>query len=80
MYRADHRVIFGEARWRSTLVTTADLHALLEKGLLWLRGDTARWNVDYACFARNLGQIKGSGLGDESVHLFPPEGVINVTV
>ena len=52
---------FGEARWRSTPVTTADLHALMEKGLLWLRGDTARWDVHYAFFARNVGQVERPG-------------------
>ena len=76
--RADHRVIFGEARWRSTPVTTADLHALMEKGLLWLRGDTARWDVHYAFFARNVGQVEEAGLGEENVHLFTPEDVTSV--
>ncbi len=73
--RADHRVIFGEARWRATSVTTADLHALMEKGLLWLRGDTARWDVHYAFFARNLGQVAVSGLDEENLHLFTPDDV-----
>jgi AAA+ ATPase superfamily predicted ATPase len=73
--RADHRVIFGEARWRNTPVTTADLHALMEKGLLWLRGDTARWDVHYAFFARNLGQVESAGVGEENVHLFGPDDV-----
>jgi AAA+ ATPase superfamily predicted ATPase len=73
--RVDHRVVFGEARWRNMPVTSADLHALMEKGLLWLRGDTARWDVHYAFFARNLGQIEGPGLGEENVHLFTPDDV-----
>ncbi|MBX7236417.1 MAG: ATP-binding protein [Caldilineales bacterium] len=73
--RADHRVVFGEARWRSTPVTTADLKALMEKGLLWLRGDTARWDVHYAFFARNLGQIETAGMDEENIHLFTPEDV-----
>ena len=76
--RADHRVVFGEARWRSTPVTTADLHALMEKGLLWLKGDTARWDVHYAFFARNMGQVEEAGLGEESVHLFTPDDVASV--
>ncbi len=73
--RADHRVVFGEARWCSTPVTTADLNALMEKGLLWLRGDTARWDVHYAFFARNPGQVAAAGRDDENVHLFTPEDV-----
>lgn len=77
--RADHRVIFGEARWRNTPVTTADLHALMEKGLLWLKGDTARWDVQYAFFARNVGQVAGAGLGEENIHVFTPEDVTGVS-
>ncbi len=76
--RADHRVVFGEARWRSTPVTPADLHALMEKGLLWLRGDTARWDVHYAFFARNAGQVEGADLVAENVHLFTPDDVTSV--
>lgn len=61
MNRADHQVIFGGARWRAAPVTTADLHVLMEKRLLWLRGDTARWDVHYVFFARNLGQVDMAG-------------------
>ena len=49
--------------------------ALLEKGLLWLRGDTARWDVHYAFFTRNSGQVEGTDLGAENVHLFTPDDV-----
>lgn len=77
--RADHRVVFGEARWRRAPVTTADLHALMEKGLLWLRGDTARWDVHYAFFARNVGQVAEAGLGEENVHLFTPDDITSVS-
>ncbi len=73
-----HRVVFGEARWRSAPVTPADLHALMEKGLLWLRGDTARWDVHYAFFARNAGQVEGADLAAENVHLFTPDDVTDV--
>jgi AAA+ ATPase superfamily predicted ATPase len=77
--RADHRVVFGEARWRSTPVTAADLNALMEKGLLWLRGDTARWDVHYAFFARSLGQVQIEGVDEENIHLFTPEAVTEVS-
>jgi hypothetical protein len=73
--RADHRVVLGEARWCSTPVTTADLHALMEKGLLWLKGDTARWDLHLAFFARNVGQVERPGSGEENVHLFTPDDV-----
>lgn len=50
----------------------------MEKGLLWLRGDTARWDVHYAFFARNVGQVDSAGLGEENVHLFTPDDVTSV--
>lgn len=74
--RAERRVVFGEARWRSSPVTTADLDALTEKALLWLRGDTSRWDVHYAFFARGFGQVQVEGMSDGSVHLFSPQDVV----
>jgi AAA+ ATPase superfamily predicted ATPase len=74
--RTERRVIFGEARWRSVPVTSADLDALVEKGLLWLRGDTARWDVHYAFFARSFGQVQVEGVGEDTVHLFTPDDVV----
>lgn len=74
--RTERRVVFGEARWRATPVTTADLNALMEKGLLWLRGDTARWDVHYAFFARNLGQVQALGLEEGNIHFFTPSDVV----
>lgn len=77
--RADHRVVFGEARWRTSPITTADLTALMEKGLLWLRGDTSRWDVHYAFFGRNLGQVEAVAMGEENIHLFTPGDVALVS-
>lgn len=74
--RSERRVVFGEARWRSTDVTARDLDALIEKGLLWLRGDSSRWDVHYAFFAGSFGQL-AAGTGDEdSIHLFTAQDVI----
>jgi len=56
-------------------VTAQDLNALIEKGLLWLRGDTSRWDVHYAFFARAFGQVQVEGVEEEAVHLFTPEDV-----
>lgn len=72
--RTERRVVFGEARWRATPVTTADLNDLIEKGLLWLRGDTARWDV--AFFARSLGQVQSLGLEEGNIHIFTPSDVV----
>lgn len=76
--RSERRVVFGEARWRSSPVTQKDLDALIEKGLLWLRGDTSRWDVHYAFFARGYGQIQGTLTDEDSVFLLTPEDVVNV--
>jgi hypothetical protein len=73
--RAEHQVVFGEARWRATPLTTADLDALAEKALLWLRGDTSRWDVHYAFFARRFGQVQ-SGRDEDRVHLFTPTDIV----
>jgi AAA+ ATPase superfamily predicted ATPase len=78
--RTERRVIFGEARWRTSRVTSADLDALVEKGLLWLRGDTSRWDVHYAFFARGFGQVQVEGVEEQLVHLFTPEDVIAVSL
>jgi hypothetical protein len=72
--------VFGEARWRSSTATAADLDALTEKALLWLRGDTSRWDVHYAFFARGFGQVQVDGVGDGMVHLFTPEDVVESSV
>ena len=45
------------------------------KRLLWLRGDTSRWEVHYAFFARNFGQMEAD-IDQDSVHLFTPVDVI----
>jgi AAA+ ATPase superfamily predicted ATPase len=74
--RTERRVVFGEARWRTMPVTSADLDALVEKGLLWLRGDTSRWDVHYAFFARGFGQVQAEGVDEGTVHLFTPDAVV----
>lgn len=44
----------------------------MEKGLLWPKGDTARWDDHYAFFARTLGPVEEAGVGEDNVHLFTP--------
>lgn len=67
-----HQVIFGEVRWRSHAVTQKDVDLLMEKGLRWLHGDTARWDVHYAFFAKTF---TSSVEMDENVHIFTPDDV-----
>jgi hypothetical protein len=69
--------LFNEARWRSAPVTARDLESLVEKGLLWLRGDTSRWDVHYAFFARGFGEQLTASAGDEdNVHLFTAQELV----
>jgi len=75
--RSERRVVFGKARWRSTPVTTADLNALIEKGLRWLRGDTSRWEVHYAFFGKRFGQIQMGGVDEGTVHMFTPQDIVS---
>jgi uncharacterized protein len=70
--RHTRQVLFGEARWRATHVTNKDVEDLIEKGLLWLEGDTARWDVHYAFFAKAFGRIQVDESEAENVHLFTP--------
>ncbi len=88
--RRNHQVIFGEARWRATNVTTRDLETLIEKSLLWLKGDTARWEVHYAFFAKSFGRIpldvhvalhqalQGIHVEQDTLHLFTPQEITNL--
>lgn len=72
-----HQVIFGEVRWRAQAVTQKDVDLLIEKGLRWLHGDTARWDVHYVFFARSFTMpVKEiAAAHDENVHCFLPEDV-----
>ena len=78
--RRERQVVFGEARWRATHVTAKDLNTLMEKGLLWLRGDTSRWEVHYAFFAKGFGRVQVEGVDEQAVHLFTPQDVTTGSV
>ena len=76
--RQNHQVVFGEVRWRSSNVTSKDLEILIEKGMLWLKDDTARWEVHYAFFAKSVGQIDVDELDQDIVHIFRPEDITSL--
>ncbi len=76
--RQNHQVVFGEARWRSSNVTTKDLEILMEKGQEWLKGDTARWEVHYALFAKSVGQVAVEEMDDDSIYVFTPEDITSL--
>jgi uncharacterized protein len=73
--RGTHQVIFGEARWRTTAVTPNDVETLMEKSLHWLHGDSTRWDVYYAFFAK---AISDSVADDETVLVFTPADIAAV--
>ncbi len=73
--RQTRQVLFGEVRWRSTAVTQKDIDVLIEKSLLWLHGDTARWEVHYAFFAKAFAERYA---GDDPIYCFLPEDVTNL--
>jgi AAA+ ATPase superfamily predicted ATPase len=72
------------ADWNEALLALADLArdqrfvvVLVEKGLLWLRGDTSRWDVHYAFFARGFGQQMATSLANEdAIHLFTAQDMV----
>jgi len=78
--RQNHQVVFGEARWRSSNMTTKDLEILIEKGQAWLKGDTARWEVHYALFAKSVGQVTVEDMDDGFVHVFTPEDITSLDI
>jgi uncharacterized protein len=73
--RQTRQVIFGEVRWRTTDVINKDIETLVEKGLLWLQGDTARWEAHYAFFAKSFGQVQVDALDPDELHLFIPDDI-----
>jgi AAA+ ATPase superfamily predicted ATPase len=73
--RYTRQVVFGEVRWRSTAVTQKDVDVLMEKSLLWLHGDSARWEVHYAFFAKAFTDTVDA---DDFVHCFLPEDVTDL--
>jgi hypothetical protein len=47
---------------------------------LWLQGDTARWEVHYAFFAKAVGQVQIEDAEAEMVHVFTPEDITTLGV
>lgn len=73
--RQTRQVVFGEVWWRASDVTTKDVEILIEKGLLWLHGDSVPWEVHYAFFAKTFGQVAVDALPVDELHLFTPEEI-----
>lgn len=73
--RTERRVCFGEVKWTRTPVTESTLDALIDKSIRWLDGDTG-WDVHYALFARDFGQVRERAAGDPETHFFTPADIL----
>ncbi|MCE7985129.1 MAG: ATP-binding protein [Caldilinea sp. CFX5] len=67
--RAERRVIFGEAKWQRSTVTTEEVNRLINRGLHWLDGDTY-WDVHYAFFVREVDSVTESVVNDRRIHIY----------
>ncbi len=73
--RAERRVLFGEAKWTREPMTESVLEKLIDRGNRWLGGDTG-WDVHYALFAREFGQVRESAGQEPGFYFFKPEDVL----
>jgi hypothetical protein len=75
--RSERRVLFGEAKWTREPVTESVLDRLIDRGNRWLEGDTG-WDVHYALFAREFGQVQALAGQEPGFYFFRPEDVLQV--
>lgn len=75
--RSERRVLFGEAKWTREPTTESVLDKLIDRGNRWLAGDTG-WDVHYALFAREFGQVRRSAAQEPGFYLFQPEDVLQM--
>jgi len=75
--RAERRVLFGEAKWTREPMTEGVLEKLIDRGNRWLGGDTG-WDVHYALFAREFGQVRESTGQEPGFYFFRPEDVLGI--
>ncbi|MBM3134239.1 MAG: helix-turn-helix domain-containing protein [Chloroflexi bacterium] len=73
--RAERRVLFGEAKWTREPLAEGELDALLDRGTRWLDGDTG-WDVQYALFAREMGQVRERVGQEPGFYFFTPADIV----
>jgi hypothetical protein len=73
--RAERRVMFAEAKWTREPMTEGVLERLIDRGNRWLGGDTG-WDVHYALFAREFGQVRESAGQEPGFYFFMPGGIL----
>jgi hypothetical protein len=76
--RAERRVLFGEAKWTREPMTEGVLEKLIDRGNRWLGGDTG-WDVHYALFAREFGQIRATAGQEPGFYFFTPAEILQAS-
>lgn len=75
--RRDHRVVFGEAKWRRKAATMQTLDRLKEQSRKWL-GRDPDWDVSYVIFAREFGnELKDEAEAEYDLFLYGPDDVLS---
>lgn len=78
--RKEHRVVFGEVKWRRQPATVQTLEGLMSRARAWL-GRDPDWEVHYALFAREFGQaLREQAELEGDIHLYTPEEVLGKEV
>lgn len=73
--RAERRVLFGEAKWTREAITEQTLERLIDRSTRWLGGDSG-WDVHYALFARDFGQVRETVSQEPGFHTFTPADIL----
>ena len=73
--RVERRVLFGEAKWTREPMTERVVETLIDRGNRWLGGDTG-WDVHYALFAREFGQVRESAGQEPGFYFFTPADIL----
>ncbi len=73
--RTERRVLFGVAKWTREPMTENVLEKLIDRGNLWLAGDTS-WDVHYALFGRAFGQVQESAGQEPGFYFFKPQDIL----
>ena len=74
--RHEHRVVFGEVKWRRQPATLQTLEQLIARAGAWL-GRDPDWEVHYALFAREFGvELRERAAAEGDVHLYTPDDVL----
>lgn len=76
--RAERRVLFGEAKWTREPMTEKVLETLIDRGNRWLGGDTG-WDVYYAFFAREFGQVRATAGQEPGFYFFTPAEILQAS-